>query len=284
MTKRSIDIEQLLRWAYREELPKRAWIDSLGLGNSFGDASVLGTRISDGMVQPYAEMIGAGIADDALKVEEAVNDLAGIRLEVTDPLVLVADMPELVEEALGALNGHTLLLHGLVARFAQLSDRPGFECERPKREIVKDTRSGAPLWFVTKKVRCRAGAERFFETREVDGYDRTAQRPMPGAYRKYQWGEPGVRAVVDLRYDYLAWALALKKLSESLVSALSKFSLEVIDRVSLPWGADAEGSARLVRPDVIVKSPRIASVAEEAGRRAAKRLQAMNEGLTAAGT
>ena len=281
-----IVIQSLLEWTWREQLAKRAFIESLGIGNSFGgSASQLGTNVSSGAPQFYAELIGEGIHDDALKVEQAVNDLAGMTLEIVDPEVLVSDMPELVDDVLPALTGRTLLLHGLIARCAMLADAPRYEVERPEKRLVRDQKSGAPKWFVKKKVRCRSGAERFLEEREVDGFDRTAQRPMPNAYRKYEWGEPGVRAVADRRYEFLAWALALKGLSESLAPYLSRFDLKVIARVRLPWGHFRDGAAHLVRPSAVVKKPEILARAEAAGMRAAARLQqGEKKVLTAAGT
>lgn len=282
--KRAIDIEKLLVWAYREELSKRQFIETLGISNSLGDASLLGTRVGGGAPQWYAEIIGAGIHDDALKVEQAVTDLSGMKLVLPDPTILLADMPALMNEADAALSGYRLQLDGLVARMAQLASSPSWQFDPPDRKIVRDPRSGAPLWFIRKKMRCRAGDERWSEERETDGYDRTAQRPMPGAYRKYYF-DPEAGAIVDPRYDWLAWALALMSLRESLAPHLVGFELDPMKKVTLPWAPSLRLDAILERPKAAMKSPQFSSIAVEAGRKAAARLQqARARALTAAGT
>jgi hypothetical protein len=282
--KRQIDIEKLLIWAYREELAKRSFIETLGIGNSFGDTSQLGTRIGGGAPQWYAELIGGGIHDDALTAELAVNDLKGWKLVLPDPTILLADMPGMMGEADAALSGYRLQLDGLIARMAQLASSPPWLFDKPERRIVRDPRSGAPLWFAKKKARCRSGDDRWFEEREVDGYDRTAQRPMTGAYRKYTWDpEPGV--IVDPRYDWLAWAFGLKRIAESIAPHLKAFELIMPGEVTLPWARSTPFEARLEKPDLPIRTPQFTKRAVDAGHAAAARLQqGKKQPLTAAGT
>jgi hypothetical protein len=271
--RRSIAIEALLAWAFREELWKRSFLDSFGVGSSLSQDAPRGPGGGGGGGQCYAEMMGGGIHDDALRVEQAVKDLAGMRLVLADPAVLVADMPELGPEVALGLAGYRLQLDGLVARMAQLGSEPAWQVEpadRPQRRMVRDPRSGKPLWFVAKRVRCRAGVERFFEEREVDGFDAKAQRPLPGAYRKYVW-EPEPWAIFDMRHDWLAWRLGVNKVAESVGPFLTKFSVEGQVKVSLPWAPAAIVAARIERPSAKVESLRNARRSELAAALAERR-------------
>lgn len=285
--KRAITIEKLLTWAYREELAKRDFIETLGIGNSLKMGSMLGTHVSSGPPQYYAELVGAGIHDDALTVEQAVKDLAGIKLVVPLPSILLSDFPDMKTDAAVAMSGYRLQLDGLVARMAQLSEAPDWRVEPqdvPKRRVVTHPSSGAPLWFIKRKVRLRAGTERWFEDREDDGYDHTGKRALPGAYRKYWW-DPDPRGIVDRRFDWLAWRLALDAIGESISTHLKAFLLDDAKKVSLPWSSSLAFDAWLERPKLVSQKLGIAPQAAAAGERAALRLQqGQKKVLTAAGT
>lgn len=255
---KTLDIEKLLVWAYREELPK---LEFLGLGVSnftlVSDRIELMTfQVGDGRrrgeredsygfsgLTGYAPLM-AEPHPDARILHAAVKGLddPAVKPVIEEPAALLSDMPEAVQaEAEGALSGYRVQLACLVMRHARMGTRPDWRCEAPERKPVMGARGDAPAWFVMEDVLNRTGGT---VRMEVPGYDRIAKRPKPGAYRKFVF-EPAVRELVDLRADYLCWRAGLAWIAESV--QLTAHRVTGPEAPAWPWEGERErGPARVI--------------------------------------
>jgi hypothetical protein len=241
---KTIGIEAFLRWVYREELPKA---EAPGTGAAFTAAAfgaagfdggwdavsrqgdLMAECVSDGRpnsygVIPLSSWYGAPPHDDAYAAHAAISTLAEMDFGVPSdwaPLGGLGLSPEEERDAVrrampriasATVDGAWRLRFKpaeLIRRHAILGDTPCWEAERPKARFV--SANGKPLWFrmVSETIRGRA-----FE-REVDGYNKRAQRPFPGAYRKTVLVPDPAAAAVD-RAEYEVWHAALSLLVEML--------------------------------------------------------------------
>ncbi len=131
MVKIKVDVERLLAWAFREELPK-GYRDSMGTG--IGSSSSvspmfrlagLGTTIDESMREPgFPEALGAP-HPDAFMIESAVNNLPDVGMDWRNSRESImghlAPYAPLDHPALVNLNFE---LAGLVATHARMGSRP----------------------------------------------------------------------------------------------------------------------------------------------------------------
>ncbi|MCW4114756.1 hypothetical protein NPA31_007240 [Aurantimonas sp. MSK8Z-1] len=257
-----IEIEALLGWAFREELPK-AETDGTGKGGG-ADWRELGTLIdlsnrwdvvpdfSGGEPHPDAIVIGRAVkALDGLAVDLDGVDLLG------DPALADLDAAERAAAHADGLARATapggLLRSSLAAiTVAAVTLRrapPAPAIDGFTRRTV--TRSGKPAWF--RIVERSEGEGRAPMPVEVDGYDHRRQRPHPGAYRKYEL-DPALGPVVAERVDYQAWRVGLDLLVEDLAGRLERWQPTRSAAPRWPWeGEAAAPAARVLRP--ILRKP-----------------------------
>jgi hypothetical protein len=249
--RRSIDIERLLQWSYRQELPKQ---DLIGAYYSMRTTIwAYGTPLS-GMSGPGAIpeclLDGGPPHEDAVIVHECVCRLDGLSDEWhIDPRDLLSDMSEPVQaEAESLLAGYHVQRAALVMRFARGAGRPDWRVEEPERRPVLSVYGGKPQWWI--KRRCKLylgkGVEAGEEEREVDGFDRVARRPLPGAYHKFYF-EPPVRTIFDLRADYCQWHAALCWLVEELRPQLLAYAPVEPAAAAMPWETGEAARPRILQ-------------------------------------
>lgn len=249
--KRSLSIEKLLHWAYREELAKQ---DFLGAETQFWSSMAeLGTKVSSSGngLQAYAAIIGNGVHPDALAVHREVMALdrsddgthGAMQPDWHDPAALLSDMPEAVRAlAAEAVKGYRVQIGMLVIRCARNATMPDWRAEPPVERVVRSPRTGQPAWFIRERVPVfSAGVKVGEEIAERDGFDRTQRRPKPAAYRKTFY-DPDPGTIVDLRADYACWHAALEALTESLGQGLQEHCVLPPRAAALPWEPSGEGS------------------------------------------
>lgn len=269
--KRRMGIEELLRWAYRDELPKAgatAWMLSTQARRGWEPVEHYGETLSiiDGgenvwglapdltanrLPHPDAERVGRAV--------EGLDDLVMDLPEGWNPLddIVTAENAGLVAEAvaqaarLGTVtreDGRCELRAGarfLVVRHALAASAPDWSIEVPSVQVV--SANGKARWF--RRVTLK-GADGALYEQEVDGRDRTRHRPYAGAYRKlYLDPDPTDGAVWRLEYE--TWRAALDAVVDTIEAAGGLAGFEVLrsERAVRPW-MDGVHEARRVLPDL----------------------------------
>jgi hypothetical protein len=251
MTKK-VSIEQFLTWAFTQELCK------IGSGNGGGsfvsgsswqmisEYSALGTMIDRSPnhfgVIPDFIMAQSDPHPDAVEAGNAVRQLAdrgGFEIgdgwnpfpEWHDERGLiareVAAFLEMVRIKRDVLHGKHVV--NLVISRAILGSCPDWTAERPGEQVV--TINGKPAWFVIAKGR---DSLRRSYTYEVDGFDRRKQKPLKGAYQKYELDAP-LRGAILSRLEWQLWQDALETLHNALSGRLLSNDLLPFRPIRAPW-------------------------------------------------
>lgn len=262
MIKRKMDIEALLRWVYRDELP-RAQSDVLSFGpRAYATANGAIRQAGEMMTVIDAPLNRYGVvADltamrpphpDAIKVYEAVTTLDSLVLEFPDGWDPFADIPCMGVDGIAA--GTRAIQHlavtderglmtlrglpaTLVRRYAILNGTPDWYAEAPVRKTVT-VGKGRPGWFRRVLI---SGAEM-----EVDGFDRKRRMPYPDAYQK-SYLDPDPFEFALGRAEYEVWHAALGVLAADLDGQLQAFDVCESHRPSRPWEAGNTAPPRILR-------------------------------------
>lgn len=253
-----IDIENLLRWAYRDELPK-ASVERRGPGGhgkGWQQVSRFGELLANVQEADMANVYGVlplldGSPDDphpdAVAVADAVLGLVDLHADMPDGWAPLSDMGDLGPEGADAVRRGLILLmtdpHGgpvrlrrplsmLVMRQALLGCEPVWQAEAPERRPLMNL--GRPRWFRQVDM---TGESAFGPTTirvEVDGFDARRRRPYPDAYRKFVLVPDPVDVVVA-RAEYELWVAALHHLADALRGVLSAHEVLPPARMVRPW-------------------------------------------------
>lgn len=269
-----IDIEALVQWAYRDELPKvaagtatfaavmkPAWDCIAKLGT-------LGTIIQENRYGVVALPCASDEPHpDALAVADAVARLDALVFDIPEGWAPLSDMGDLgalgasaVAQGLASLTttdetGATRLrrpLSRLVIRQAVLGIAPEWRSEVP--EVREVRRFGRPAWF-RRAERTEEGAfgPASYEV-EVDGFDYKRRRPYADAYRKYVL-EPDMAPLVTARAEHELWQGALSVLAEDLAEAgLTAHEVLPPSCPARPWEVAARDAPRIL-PSLLAPSP-----------------------------
>ncbi len=287
---RSLDIEAALRWAFRDELPKR---EAMPMGasrmvRSVGSSSArveTGESLTQMMMGLGANRYGvvpdlAGIGEahpDAVTIGRAVAELDRMEIGVPPdwkPLAEMDDLsPEVTRLIQAAVDGISadvssrtrlfgIKTSSLVRRHALDGGAPAWEAKVPSVKVVS-TPNGQPMWFVrrmswSKSVDGRDVAEEI----EENGYNPRSKRPYGDAYRK-MFLDPDPSAAILGRAEYEIWHAALDALTSDLATKLTSIRLTPSRRVPRPW---IEGDqAPSVLPDLSDLGPLVPFVSRKAG-------------------
>lgn len=260
-----IGIEQLLRWAYVDELPNGE-VDRAGPAEpraGWAGMSMfreLLTRVSGTDVRNIYGLSPTGAArvphQDAVTVFHAVSTLEGAFFRVPAGWNPLRDMGDLGEDGTAAIqrgldrlttavDGETRLRRpvvNLVQRHAICGGTPVWEFDPPEAKLV--TENGAPKWFrrVVEEAPGAFGPVRLEV--EVDGFDMRRRRPYPGAYRKTVL-VPDPAEAVAARAEYQLWHAALAHLATMLIVSLEAHEVMPPALPARPWAPDGEPNLTL---------------------------------------
>ena len=266
----STDIENLLIWAYRTELPKvpAAAIGPAAHGAGWASMSLfgkLGTVIDDRDVRNVYgvtpdRMATGGPHADALAIDRAVAELDGLHLDVPEGWWPFADMAPAdgwgeagamaVRHALDrlAVPGEDGGLRfktppgWLVRKHAMMGTVPDWEAEPIEYRYVRGDNGGHPKWFMMQRVAQTVNGEIIgYNEHEVDGWCASRRRAYPGAYRKMELVPSPVHAACD-RAEYEVWHAALVALSDMLGESLDAHRATGPARAARPWEPDGRQS------------------------------------------
>ncbi|WP_454919231.1 hypothetical protein [Xanthobacter sediminis] len=261
-----MDIEALLRWAYRDELPKAA--------ASGGDRLAFGFRTGWGGVERYGELLAVvqepdvrnryGLIPDgsdgdpcadAIAVAAAVERLGRCDFDLPEGWDPLSDMGgaaafgaeglAAVVRGIGALTvvdatGRTVLRRSparLVIRHAILGGCPDWEGEVPERRV--EMVFGRPRWYRRVTLTSDGAFGQSQYEVEVDGFDYRRRRPHPDAYQRHYF-EPDLAALVTARAEYEIWRAALDLVAEDVGGGLVHHMVEPSAAAARPWEASAE--------------------------------------------
>lgn len=208
---REIEIERLLHWAYRDELPKRGIGD---VANDWERVSRYGELLTVIDDEPGFPVIMGPPHPDALTIERAVQGLhAELQLAWPDyRMLIMADMPALAptDSPLGSLVFSEV---ALVEAFARMGQRPRWDLGRPRPRRILG-RNHKPVIIGT----CEGG------------------RYSAGAGCPLQWFDPTLEAIAFRRAEYLVWRGALDRLVGTLRGWLLRDHVPLEpDAPSVPW-------------------------------------------------
>lgn len=274
-------MEDLLCWAYREELPKTPADPAGPLG--FGDAYARLRRQGEEMalvIEPNRYGVapdlsrGAEPHPDAIVIHDAVRGLAAWTVGLPDDWSPLADMPHLgaagaaaVARALDRLTyidaaGERRLRASagaaeLVFRCAVAGRAPDWRIG-PTRIDVERHANGKPRWFVREQF-CFDGAfGPAIEEREGEGWDHRRKQPKPEAYQKSRLSPDPVDSIVA-RGEYELWRAALAILADMLAGKLASAEPLAPQGPLRPWEGAQAAPAPTVWPadgvDADAKAP-----------------------------
>lgn len=263
MTKRVMDVEDALRWAYNDELPKDRGLGGKGpaepceVSPMFRHAA-LGTRVDSRSYEPKLPAALGEPHPDALMIEKAVAGLSALAdREIAGALQLAPDFAashgvdehQAIRRALGMASG-------IVARCAKLRRRPFWQ---------ESTMFPGPL--VNGRGNALAVRWEPIFSKDMNGSEVEHEALVPIELRsrgEYPFGaycplsySPTPASIVDERAEYLAWWWALDHLASELQGRLTSVGLTSPSAAQLPWLDAAElGRAPRVFADLTSRTYR----------------------------
>lgn len=245
-TKRPLDIEAALTWAYRHELPKRRDGDDRGPNLGFPKISPmfrhadLGTRVENFSREPGMPAALGEPHPDALVIEAAVLDLARYAgHQFGGDLGLTTYLPAGLDDV-AAMTRSMGELVNIAQVFARLGHRPTFAKSPEPTAVVGKT--GKVLAFRIRSE-MRAGSDGIMRAHLIEEQV-TAQgkdRYPTGAYCAIEWDNPKV--ILRERADYAAWWAGLDLLAHELRGKLETISVLDIAAPQRPWAGEVEIAA-----------------------------------------
>ncbi len=291
--KRCGAVEDVIAWAWREELPKapKAAAGPEGLRSGWEKTDRFAEHLS--LVDLYGVNRFGCVPDfsaeswphaDAVTIGEAVVALDGLELEMPEEWHPAPELDRFGGLGIQAvsvawrrmtrLDGGATVLRStpsdLIVRHAVLgSDAASLRLDDVREEVERWS-NGKERWFVSQVQDRLTGRmvdgrdETVPTTIEVNGVDRRG-KPMPGAYRK-TFLDPDPVPVIMARAEHEILVSALAMVAELLVGRLAE--IEVLpSRIPMaPW-REAEGHRSRVLPDLVGQAE--AEAAEQAEKREA---------------
>lgn len=259
---RQMTIEDAVRWAYREELPKSprpmagyalpampsspgAVVDMVAETWALPD-NAFGVVADPGATgEPHA---------DALAIHAAVTALDDVRAVMPSEWSAAGDVDlhglddavqSRVIEGLTVLEAdgaRTLRMRpSMIVRTVAILGLPDMVVDSPELKVERGA-NGKPKWF--RRVSAIDALGFPYEV-ETDGFDPKARRPFPDAYQRKFLDPDPVPSLVNRARGEL-WRAAMELLFEDLQGALSSIVLLPCAWPERPW----EGSGPRILPDL----------------------------------
>lgn len=258
IVKTKIDIEKLVQWAVREELPKGQAV-SASPWQVISQYCALGTRVDVSGHGDGLGFLGGEPHPDALIVGAAIRALDQFarfadRVEV---LPLFGDLVEIAGHAPEAIMSASFDPRSIVISSATQGTRPKWKFDQPcARQVFVETLNergevrAMPLVhgldaegyeIAIKKNRGRA--------RMRDGEFNASMRPRS----PIEWHDPAPLSVAHSRAEWLAWHGALTSLAHDLADALREYAPTAPALPLMPWLDPAPLVARVILRDAFAR-------------------------------
>jgi hypothetical protein len=232
------DIEKLVQWAMREELPKGRAV-SASSWDLIMRFATLGVRIDSGGFRDGLGYVPGSPHEDAEKIASAIAllDTRATFAEREEVLPLFGDLAAIAGDGVDAIMQSIFDPRSLVMCHAVQSTRPKWEFETPSPyAITISERNAAGAYRDRARVVGVDAAGEVIDLKPNRG--RAAMRD--GLYdlafaprSPLQWGDPSPLAVAEARAEYLAWHDALTYLAKVLV--LDEFEVLPPAAARVPW-------------------------------------------------
>lgn len=271
---KTIAIDALLRWTYRDELPKEHLSTGFLRPRGFGSPGAIliktgrqGQTIDEPDVRNRFGVVPDFTASndphpDATRVWMAVQELAKHdEIDLPDnwnPIPDLGDFGTLtggaivrgiakacIRDRTGAVRTReTSSPHYLIGFHAIMGNAPDWTFPMPV-EKIKRHQNGTPRYFVREKINVRG------EDMDVEheGFDKTAGRPKAGAYTKPYLDPDPADAVLD-RIKYRIWHSACAFLAEDLAGRLDEHQVKELDLPGEPWEPDQKMRVPVILKDL----------------------------------
>lgn len=230
LVRREVEVESLLRWCFRDELPKRQlssaegiWRDiAIGRGGLIGNGESSAQRYASfGLPHPDADLIESAVSDLPLMVIDWEESLPAIMGDLAG-LITVSDLRREQEER-GRITQSSWpsKTYSKTERRAQATNRPRDVIFVGSIDIgalvTSHARQGTrPRWY-SEPVACHQTPARNDPSKTmIIGESWGRDRYSTGACCPLTW-RPSLLTVATGRADYLAWWRGLAMLAESLV-------------------------------------------------------------------
>lgn len=245
-----MDIEDLLRWAFRDELPKLAADE----GGSFQPQQshpmwrniAQGGRVDFWSREPGFPSAMGDPHPDALVVAQAVADLTREDLDLSDFLISYRLGPDFNSQEI--LEGEAASFAGWIVTRAKLGGRPDLGEER-EVEPVKSITGQITVWSRHGEWYEEADETPIFVEHEMPTKPIKGGVYKPGSYCKVRY-LPTCREVARDRAVYAVWWAGLAALVVKLDGRLASISVTAPAAARRPWFGDEQPVPAAVHRDL----------------------------------
>jgi hypothetical protein len=260
--RKTMTIEDALRWTYRDELPK-AQVEARGPAAWGGPARLRGGHeaaaeaadlwaVPDNRYGVVPDRGGDGAPHaDALAIHAAVLALDALAPDMPadwggfadcDLGPCAAEVARDVMTGVFMSGGEGLRLRrplSVLIRKVAILGLPDLTLDEPELKVMSRA-NGAPRWY--RKVQSRGPFGEGYDV-EVDGFDPVNRVPYPGAYQRHYLDPCPVDVLVE-RMEAEVWRAALDVLVEDLAGCLEAVELLPSTLPERPWETN---SGRILR-------------------------------------
>lgn len=230
-TRTTVEIEKLLQWAYREELPKQI----VGGLTGWEHLVLLGTAVDTSRKESGFPVVMGPPHPDALLIDHAVRSLEDIVVDWTQSRATLAhgldhwSSPEKI-----ALKQMRFQTAGLITMHARMGTRPPWDLGPLTVRPVRG-RNGKPIiqWLDDKGIL-------------IDGRTK-ARHYGPRARCPLQYDPPPAE-VIFARAEYAVWHAGLRLMTETICAWKSTEHIPLPPAAApTPWLNDTEKKSRIVQ-------------------------------------
>ena len=259
--KRKIDIEKLVQWAMRDELPKGQAV-SASPWDMLSQYAQLGCRVQTG---GYA---GDGLGftpgaphEDALIVADAIGrlDTAGRFADDVEASAMFGDLLPIAGDAVASIAMAVFNPQSLVISKATMGTRPKWQFELPTPyQMFREF--GDPVGAVRKRPLVY-GVDADGDLVEIlpnrgravarDGFYSYAYSPRS----PLQWGDPSMISIGHARAEYVFWHDALTTLARDLIGRLAEWDAQPPALAAMPWITGQTPVSRVLGVADVVATP-----------------------------
>lgn len=250
--KKKIDIEKLLQWAMRDELPKGQAVAASPWDLIIQFAS-LGVRVQTSGYQGDGFGFTPGAPhEDALVIADALASLGGARFnDAAEVAPLFGDLVGIAGDAIKSIMVASFDQRSIVISNATMGTRPKWKFEHPtayqmftqERNARGELRStplvhGLDADGVAIAIKKNRGGK---QVAKHGVYDVRMSPRSP-----LDWQCPAPLHIGECRAEYVAWHVALVSLAADLVGKLKEFEPTPPAAAAMPWITGEAPASRIV--------------------------------------
>jgi hypothetical protein len=251
--KKRIDIEKLLHWTIREELPKGRPVSAdigFAIGRRLRQRAFSITRNLD--YRPEVDSLGFVPGEPREDAERVSDSIA--RLPTSVPIAsehdarhLFGDIAGIAEVSIPPLMASSFNQQALVISHASMGTRPKWKFAHPSpcQRFVPTAGAGRPRAIVHgfdadgDLVELKRNEGR---ARKRDGEYTLAMSPRS----PLEWQHPAPLQIGECRAEYVAWHAALVSLTVALAGQLVEFEPVAPSAAAMPWITGETPASRIL--------------------------------------